>query len=271
MSISALTSEAARLLAYFQSAESDINAAVAAAIAAIPNKQRITYYVDSIAGDDGNAGTIAEPLETLNGAFGKITGRASVVADIRLAPDGAYVFGANSTLHQSLVSVISSSSYDPRETGGKPVVTLGYYTSGSVLRCYAIGGRFNALRFFGCNVHAPQIAPADLSTNRDILWGPLSSFYHTIHFEDATVTLHNAPMVDGRQWMHNFYKVVFARGNGTAKYCADLGIHSGCLLNASLLTLPAEETLADIFGFHATEPTTGQPRGVCSNLDLDFA
>lgn len=119
MSISALTSEAARLIDVFQTKESGINSALNAAIAAVPYPRK-TYYVDSVAGSDSNAGTEAAPFLTLGAAFALVTGTKSTNSLISLAADGAYLLPAVETSLYGSHMIINQ--YQPRGAG-TPTIT----------------------------------------------------------------------------------------------------------------------------------------------------
>jgi len=123
MSISALTTEAARLLQVFQTKEAAIDAAVADAVAAV-SLQVKNYYVDAINGSDSNAGTSAAPFLTLNKALGELNGVSGLSSTIYLAPGPAgstYVFGMNVTMWNSFVAFRSSGSGSI-----KPIIQMGY-------------------------------------------------------------------------------------------------------------------------------------------------
>ncbi|MCX2689617.1 DUF1565 domain-containing protein [Pseudomonas sp. DCB_CB] len=59
-----LVTKAETLIAYFNGKKTSIDAAVAAAIAAVPETSR-TWYVDQVVGSDANPGTQAAPFKTI--------------------------------------------------------------------------------------------------------------------------------------------------------------------------------------------------------------
>lgn len=66
--IADLVTEAKGLIATFNGKKAEINAAVSAAIAAIPSNAK-TYYINTVIGDDKAAGTAAAPLKSLKQAL----------------------------------------------------------------------------------------------------------------------------------------------------------------------------------------------------------
>lgn len=66
--VAALVTQTTKLIDYFGTKKSDIDKAVAAAIAAAPETSR-SWYVDPVNGLDTNAGTQAAPLKTINRAI----------------------------------------------------------------------------------------------------------------------------------------------------------------------------------------------------------
>lgn len=89
MGMSQLINEASGLLANFNSKKKEIDAAVAAAVSAVPLMER-NYYVDAVLGDDvNNSGTSALPFKTIKKAIDSVPVGGS--AKIELAPDQVYV------------------------------------------------------------------------------------------------------------------------------------------------------------------------------------
>ncbi|MGE8050610.1 hypothetical protein ACQKPT_20215 [Pseudomonas monteilii] len=66
--IADLVTEAKGLISTFNSKKAEINAAVAAAIAAIPSNEK-SFYINSVTGDDKNPGTAAAPLKSIKQAL----------------------------------------------------------------------------------------------------------------------------------------------------------------------------------------------------------
>ncbi|MBF8705090.1 hypothetical protein [Pseudomonas putida] len=66
--IAALTATAKSLIDYFNLKKSDIDKAVAAAVAAVPAMER-TWYINQVTGSDDNAGTIAAPFASIDKAI----------------------------------------------------------------------------------------------------------------------------------------------------------------------------------------------------------
>lgn len=125
MSIAELTVEGTRLIEVFQEKETDIEDAVAAAIATLgyPGK---TFYIDSIAGDDTATGAdSSHPFETLAHALDIIGGTAAngwngLNAELVLAADGAYTLP---TKELSLSGCfVRFYTYEPR-SAGTPTIT----------------------------------------------------------------------------------------------------------------------------------------------------
>jgi hypothetical protein len=167
MSISALTSEAARLLQVFQTKESSINAQVAAAVAAVPTMTK-TYYVDAVAGNDSNAGTSAAPWLTLNKALTTINGLSGHDITIYLAPNdpaSVYEFNRDVKLSNSIIAL--------RMTGSgsiKPVIRMGYrntvYNGQPTKYTYGfIGGANLEVYIVNCTIESPTVPPEDAGNN----------------------------------------------------------------------------------------------------------
>ncbi|MGE8395629.1 hypothetical protein HFV04_013030 [Pseudomonas sp. BIGb0427] len=62
-----LVTKTTDLISYFNGKKAGIDAAVAAAVAAVPNMER-TWFVDYLAGDDQGAGNLQTPFKTINKA-----------------------------------------------------------------------------------------------------------------------------------------------------------------------------------------------------------
>lgn len=139
MSISALTAESSRLLAYFQGAEASIESRVNAAVAAVPSQVK-TYYVDAIDGVDTASGSNSAPLQTLNRALNLIYGKSGLSVNIRLAGDHIYQFGHDCVIHNSSVNISAATA------GAKPRVDLVH-----VVRDY-LGGANSTYGFSGENL-----------------------------------------------------------------------------------------------------------------------
>lgn len=107
--IATLVARADALFDMFDAKKSAIDAAVAAAIAALPDIARL-YYVDQVAGNDANSGLVPEqPLQTINRAL-SLAGAGRYV-DIRLMANYTFTtprIGLRAGQHLKLTSHLST-------------------------------------------------------------------------------------------------------------------------------------------------------------------
>lgn len=267
MSISALTSEASRLLAEFQSKEAAINAALAA-LPAIGGLK--AYYVDSIAGDDGNAGTSAAPFESLNKALAMISEKTNYTFLIYFASDGEYAFDRTCTIDMCHVEF---HGYDPRAIGsGKPTVNFQFYSfseSGvEVVRPYGFLGDDNSVFVLDCNLVLPAV-PAEFSALPSAIHHGLTQngWRREIVIQNSSVTIDDYQWFDQRTYSFKFVNVDFNRSAGSQKLIVNLGAYLNDLM-LNNCTFPSGEDLHDWFGFAGFDSVTGRPLGVVSNLEI---
>lgn len=153
MSIPALTAESARLLAYFQGAESSIESRVSAAVAAVPSNVK-KYYVDAINGSDTAAGGQGSPLRTLNRALVLIYGKSGLSVEIVLVGDLNYSLDVDCVVHNSSVTFSGSTA------GVKPSVRLVHRVRnylGGANAVFAFSGENLSIIFNGVTLIAANI------------------------------------------------------------------------------------------------------------------
>ncbi len=126
--IADLVSATNSLIATFNTKKSGIDAAVAAAIAAVPSMAK-TNYVNQLTGSDTNDGTAASPLKTIDKAIGNTP--VGGVARVMLQAD--YVLSVNVSLDARTLILYSDVS------GTKRKVTSSYYSSENGTISYLAG------------------------------------------------------------------------------------------------------------------------------------
>ncbi|EOG3619348.1 hypothetical protein ACK9U2_001183 [Pseudomonas putida] len=115
-----LVTQTNALLTWFQARKTEIAAAVASAIAAVPEMSKI-YYVNQLTGDDSNAGTATSPLKSIAKAVSN-TPNAGLLT-ICLQTD--YVHNSAGNFSQRQLNIVS-------DTGGtKRKLIIGYQQSDS--------------------------------------------------------------------------------------------------------------------------------------------
>lgn len=126
--IAALVNETNGLLTTFNNKNKDINAAVAAAIAAVPSNSK-SFYVNPLMGDDSAAGTAAAPLKTIEKAIANTPAGGVVMAYLQTD----YVFPANITVDSRFLHIRSDVS------GTKRKIISNYYAANSSAETYLAG------------------------------------------------------------------------------------------------------------------------------------
>jgi hypothetical protein len=261
MSIPALTAAAAQLLDYFESAKANIDSAVSAAIAAIPAKGYVSYYLDSIAGDDTAPGTISAPMRTFAGLTPILDYRIGFAATIYLARDGSYTlplwFVGNSR-------IVITGEYDPRSVGsGRPTVGFGYRLLEGEIDSRCISGESNNVQLRHCVIQSPTIEAGDESRNVYVYGGIASGEIGvSTRFNVVDIYLNDLPVVDTRNRNIELKDVAFTRV-GPAKLAEDLG-EKPVLLHMESTVFAPNEDVHDIFGFAAFDG--GEPIGVLANF-----
>lgn len=118
-----LVTKATQLIDYFNGKKTGIDAAVAAAIAAVPTMSK-TFYVDSVAGIDTNDGSLSAPLKTIDKAVANTP--AGGICVVNLVND--YTMTGTITNSLQLLHIKSSLSQTKRK------LNLGYYLQESDYR-----------------------------------------------------------------------------------------------------------------------------------------
>lgn len=111
-----LVTQTTKLIDYFGGKKSSIDAAVAAAIAAIPEGRKI-FYVNQLTGDDNADGQAARPLKTIDKALSNTP--VGGLCIVRLQSD--YRMGVNISVDSRVLSIFSDT------TGVKRKITPAYY------------------------------------------------------------------------------------------------------------------------------------------------
>jgi hypothetical protein len=247
MSISSLTTHAAQLLAYFDGQKTEINAALSAALAAVAAPAVVHYYIDPIAGDDGNAGTSAAPFASLGPVRTALNNRSGISARIYLARDAEVSFTQSISVDNSFLQF---QQFDPRAVGaGLPVLQMTATSDGAKDNCVSVIGRNNQVRLVNLNVVTPA-AVTDPAA-RDAFWGICRGVMNNVvSLGDCTLTLRDWELVDQRLTYLYLFNVVIARhaeATATPPIASGLG-DTPFLLYGNTLTLPENEALTDVFG-----------------------
>jgi len=141
--IAVLANEAAALNQTFQNKKAEIDAAVAAAVAAAPRLYRI-YYVDAVNGDDANEGTQAAPFATVKKAcdavpangFGKIwlaDGQTHVIGEnIGIGAKRISLNGMNASGVTASCTLTSTVLVQPGVSGDVNIMHAFYLSGGSI-------------------------------------------------------------------------------------------------------------------------------------------
>ncbi|PWY44426.1 DUF1565 domain-containing protein [Pseudomonas sp. RW405] len=106
-----LVTQTNSLLSYYQTRKAGIDAAVVAAIAAVPETSR-AWYVDQINGLDTNDGTQAKPLKTINRAIAMTP--ASGYCTVNLVGDYDLTAGIGSTVSVLLIAGVVNNGVRPK-------------------------------------------------------------------------------------------------------------------------------------------------------------
>jgi hypothetical protein len=270
MSISALTSEAARLLQVFQTKETSINAAVNAAVAAVPLQVK-NYYVDAINGSDSNAGTSAAPFLTLNQALTMINGVSGLSATIWLAPGDAgstYTFDRNAILSNSCVIFRSSGSGSI-----KPIIQMQYleiqYNDNPTNGNYGFTLCLNfELSVIGCHIKAPVIPEGavgyDLYPHRGLVQNDNGGKFRVVSCE---LTLDVLPLARFTGAINALWVNACTINSPEGSVLLELG-NTPVIFHAAFLTLATSgATLADLVTGR-TYSSEGYPLNLLSNHDF---
>jgi hypothetical protein len=246
MSISSLTTHAAQLLAYFDGQKAEINAALSAALAAVNAPALVHYYIDPIAGDDGNAGTSAAPFASLAPVRTALNNRSGISARIYLARDAEVLFNQSISVDNSLLHF---QQFDPRTVGaGLPALQMTATSDGAKDICTSVVGRNNQVRLTEINLFSP--AAVTNPPARDGHWGLCRGIMNNVvSLADCTLTLRDWEIADHRLTYLYLYEVEIARhaeAAATPPVVSFLG-DVPCMLYGELLTLPEGETLTDVF------------------------
>jgi hypothetical protein len=269
VSISALTSQAGRLLDAFEQKESAIDSAVAAAIAAIPDKTQINLYVDSIAGTAEGAGTEASPVASVAQAFLLLGTPIAQAITIRLACDGDYTLAAM-TAPMSVLAI--RGNWNPRALGVLPVppLRMAYTVASGVVSNAGVYGDRVTVALYDLHLYGPAVAPADVALPRNDFAGvSRSGLWQQQLYQRCRITLDNMDVNDGRAVATHLYDVDIFRAEGSAaKLIRNIGGTYPTQLAMSFVTYPAAETLFDVLGFNAFD-AAGAPIGVLSNIAIN--
>ncbi|QBP09863.1 hypothetical protein [Cupriavidus metallidurans] len=144
--IARLTTAAQDLVNTFTGKAAAIDASVAAALQAAPSMQR-TYVVDSVAGDDAAAGTVAAPLRTIKKAVDLTPSGGSV--EILLKPAQVFLIDADINVVNKIVRI------DRQAVGTKPIIRpKGYLDTGGLNANYGFYGFGGTILFLNCTLES---------------------------------------------------------------------------------------------------------------------
>jgi hypothetical protein len=267
MSLSSLTSEASQLLDFYRGEKNAINAALSAAIAALPSKGTVWYHIDSISGNDAAAGSAAAPWRTLAPLAAQVTERPGVAVVARMARGGTYVFPEITAKHCYLV--LDGQAFDPRATGEPQAnLVLDYRIAGgaifaaSAIYAQNVAAEMRYLKIIGATRSAEHAA-TPLTTQQYGLVTGLGS--NALILNDVDVELNDIPMLDGLLGTLALRAVRFERGVGNVPMSSRIGRHAINLMLESL-TYPDGESFHDVLEFEGYE--SNKPLGVVSNINI---
>lgn len=269
MSISALNSEAARLLAYFQGAESSIESRLNTAIQTVgtPGKQ---YFVDAIAGNDANAGAYSTPFLTIDKALSVIDGMDGRIVDLYLAQGNdpvqpVYTINAQYELHNCDIQI---KTYTPAGRTTTPILLQGAGQANAALDMKGLWLHHSACVVIGIDVKTAETKVEGTTTSgmfRVRNYGAMSA----VIFRTVGLTLGEAPAITTRRgFVHaGLDDVTVTRPTGTAQV---LDIGSGGVASLSVLTatIPGGSAWKDDLVTGILRFSNGTPRNLLSNLDF---
>jgi len=185
--IAVLANEAAALNQTFQNKKAEIDAAVAAAVAAAPSLYR-TYYVDAVNGDDANEGTQAAPFATVKkacgavpaGGFGRILltdGQTHVIdQSIVLLNKRIKLEGMNGSGAAASATLTSTCTVKQSVSGNVNVMRSFYLVGGSLELAYVdvdLPARADPTLIWGWNSGLVTSGEADSIIPVKMRWGDL--------------------------------------------------------------------------------------------------
>ena len=267
MSISALTSEAARLLAYFQGAESSIESRVNAAIQAL-GTPGITYYVDAIAGVDTNAGTTqGAPLATLDKAISLIDNMDGRTASIYLAKgiDPNPTVYAISDQYEIRNSYVFVSSYTPAGRSVRPRVVQAEGLVNASGDMAGVWMQHASIIISVVDVETANVLPEGVANDalfRVRNFGGIGA----VALRVAGIELNNARIAStDAGFLHVGIATCQVSRNGLAALINTGGV---CSVSVRSTTIPSGSAWPDDLITGILRSADGAPRNVLSNLDL---
>lgn len=250
------------LVATFAGKKAAIDAAVNAALQAIPNNAK-TVYVDSVAGDDAAAGTDAAPVKTLKKACDLVPIGGSGV--IYLKSDATYTLDAFITISNKTLF------FDAWGVGAKPVIAPAAFLYAGANACYGFH-MFNAqLRFVRSKIKAPGLADAGaaVSTLNSVFARSDTGVVGDVTFSLCDIDLDKCHLFRATyatsMFRVGFYNSTVNRINPDGKLMViDAGVAT---IGVSGLTLPAGTVLADLIT-GLVRDANSVPRNLMCNVVL---
>ncbi|QNM96394.1 hypothetical protein [Chitinimonas koreensis] len=258
--IADLVSAANALTAEFNAKASSINTAVASAIAAIPVNV-VSYYVDSVVGDDSATGALEAPLKTLKAAIDRTpTGGAATI----------YLNAGTTQRITAPVTIFNKYLYiGSYGAGDKPVLQSDALVQAGQNTAYGLTLRESTIAFTGLKLRtatladgALPVAAAGLIQRADRAVGNI--IVGSCDIELNAQHLAGTATSGGMLRMH-FYSSAVTRPSTDGRLLALSGSVADVSINA--LTLPAGTVLADLFS-GIVRDGSNVPRNFNSNIVL---
>lgn len=267
MAMSDYANQLSALIAEFNAKKAGIDAAVAAAIAAVPSTQK-TFYLDVVAGNDATGdGSSALPWQTIKKAIDSIP--SGGIGTINLKVEGTYTLTADITMLNKRAAIVGN-----RDNKANYIIRPVSYDEGTENKLYGIQMQVgSALQFDGVNIAVPAKANPALPVSATIasvvrLTGLIKSGQGDISFIYSNIDIG----ADG-------YNLVRGAGSGgrlQLAHCSALTHSAGYLLsNASLypfdyfeVSLTLDDTTHRISDIQRDTNAVPVPRNIVSNLIL---
>lgn len=259
--IADLVSASRGLIATFEQKKAGIDAAVLAALQALPANTR-TFYVSALTGNDAAAGTLQAPLKTLKQAIDRVP--VGGFADIYLAEGEEHLIDSQITVANK---VLILGKYGQ---GGRPVLKSMPYVEAGMNLCYGIspyGG--TTITFTGLRVKTAVLAdPAKPSGDYGFI-SRSDCTAATVFMNGTDIELNGQSFMSGSGagsvmtlFLYNHQVTRTAAGS----YIASIGSNNLRLAVAGV-TLPAATQLADLLS-GITRDANNVPRNLLCNIAI---
>lgn len=257
--IADLVSAARGLIATFEHKRAGIDAAVLAALQALPANTR-TYYVSALTGNDSAAGTQQAPLKTLKQAIDRVP--VGGFSDIYLASGEEHLVDSQITVANKVVIV---GAYGQ---GAHPVLKSVPYVESGMNLCYGIspfGG--GTLTFTRVRVKTAALLDQALPSGDYGFISRSDCTTATVFMNSSDIELNGQSFMSGSSAgtaMTLFLYNLQVTRNAAGSYIASLGVNN-LRLSVAGVTLPAATTLESLLS-GITRDANGVPRNLLCNI-----